>query len=371
MPRFLHTSDWQLGLKLRFIPGENGAQARLARFDTVRRIADLARQHAADAVVVAGDVFDDNAVGADTLQRARDALASFAPVPVLLLPGNHDPGEPGGALERLDLAEHGLDHVELLLDDAPRHISGLTFYPCPLTRRHTFDDPTSRLPPRDEEEGGETVRVAVAHGGILDFGESTESPNLIDAGAVLAKGFDYLALGDWHGTFHLGPRVWYSGTPEPTRFEEKDPGNVLLVEIEAPGAEPRVKKIPVAWARWQREAVALGGDEDLEGLEARIRALPEKSRTLLSLELEGSLSLAQRGRLEEILDTAGGQLLLLRWNREGLSLRPEEEDFDSLELDGFVGRAVEELRGELPGETGAEAQEALFLLHRLLQEEAP
>ena len=206
--------------------------------------------------------------------------------------------------------------------------------------------------------------MAVAHGGILVFGESTESPNRIDAEAVLAKGFDYLALGDWHGTFHLGPRIWYSGTPEPTRFEEKDPGNVLLVEIEGPGAPPKVEPLPVAWARWLREARSLGGEEDLESLSTWLKALPEKSRTLLELTLEGSLSLSQRSRLEEVLRTAAGQLLHLRLRQDALILQPSEADLDRLELEGFVGRAVEELKSE----GSAEAKEALFLLYRLLGE---
>ena len=58
--------------------------------ETVRKIAELARRETVDCVVVAGDVFDDNGVGADILQLARDALQAFHQLPVLLLPGNHD-----------------------------------------------------------------------------------------------------------------------------------------------------------------------------------------------------------------------------------------------------------------------------------------
>lgn len=36
---------------------------RTQRFDTIRRMADLARENEVDAVVVAGDVFDDNGEG--------------------------------------------------------------------------------------------------------------------------------------------------------------------------------------------------------------------------------------------------------------------------------------------------------------------
>ena len=96
------------------------------------------------------------------------------------------------------------------------------------------------------------IRIAMAHGGVIDFAQSAESetPNLIDAGRVLAAGFDYLALGDWHGLFRYGPRVWYPGAHEPTRFKEADPGHVLIVEIDGPGAEPKVTPLKVAQTHW-------------------------------------------------------------------------------------------------------------------------
>ena len=90
MTRILHTADWQLGLRLNFVPGEAGARLRAERFATIERIAELARSEGVDAVLVADDVFDDNRVGPETIQQAREALAKFG-VPVVLLPGNHDP----------------------------------------------------------------------------------------------------------------------------------------------------------------------------------------------------------------------------------------------------------------------------------------
>lgn len=390
MTRFLHTADWQLGLKLRFLDGDRGAKLRLERFEVVRRLAAAAHEHQVEAVVVAGDVFDDNAVGGATLQAARDALAAFAPIPVLLLPGNHDAATPESALRRLAPEEHGLDHVRTLLDAEPLTIAGTVYYPCPLLRRHTRDDPTRWLPPRsnggrpdgERHEGGdeEGVRVAIAHGGVLDFGESTEAPNLIAAEEVLAKGFDYLALGDWHGLFRFGsagwgPRVWYPGTPEPTRFEEKEPGRALVVEIDGAGEDPRVEVLEVARSRWLTEARTLDGEAAVDELERWLKELPERSWTLLRLQLEGALSLAQRARLDRLLTAAGEELLELRLDDRRLTTEPSEEDLAQLRLEGFVGRAVDRLRDEsLREEAGshsqAEAQGALRLLYRLLQEES-
>ncbi len=353
--RILHTADWQLGLRLRFVPGEAGARARAQRFDTVRRLADLARNRGVDAVLVAGDVFDDNGVGNDTLQQARDALAAFAPVPVLLLPGNHDAATPDSALARLAPAAH----VRLLLDEEPVAVGGGWVFPCPLRRRHEAGDPARNLPAR--EAGDDAVRVALAHGGVIEFSQATESPNRIDPEAVLAKGFDYLALGDWHSTLGLGPRVWYPGTPEPTRFQERDAGNALVVELPAAGAVPRVEPVAVGRSRWVSREVTFDDDAGVERLAEWFEVLPERSWTLVSLALSGHLSLEARARLEALLEAEASKLLLLDVGRDEVVEAATDEDLARLAPEGFVGAAVERLRSE----DSAEAREALRLLHRL------
>lgn len=357
MARFLHTADWQLGSKLRYVRGDRGAKVRNERFEAVRRLAELARKHEVDAVVVAGDVFDDNAVGPHTLQAARDALALFAPIPVLLLPGNHDAGTPDCALSRLDAARH----VRVLLDHTPVEIGGIAFHPCPLLRRHQRDDPTAHLPDRGASTA---IRVAIAHGGVLDFSESVAAPNRIDAPSVLARGFDYLALGDWHGTWNMGPRVWYPGTPEPTRFTETRPGNALLVDIAAAGAEPEVTVVPVARTRWHQRTVTFEEPGDLDALVAWFDGLDERAMTLVELTLQGALSLTDRARLDAVLQEQADALLFLRFDDDALQDAPTPGDLAALSADGFVGAAADALRAD----ERPESRDALRLLFRTLRE---
>ncbi|MFW6092662.1 MAG: metallophosphoesterase family protein [Pseudomonadota bacterium] len=359
--RILHTADWQLGLRLNFVGGESAARLRAARFDTVRHIGALAREHGVDAVVVAGDVFDDNGVGGDTLQQARDALEAFGDVPVVLLPGNHDPATADSALERLAPPR---ESVHVALARAPIALPGGTIYPCPLLSRHAWEDPAAWLPDR---AGADGIAVALAHGGALDFGDTTESPNRIDVDAILARGYDYVALGDWHGLYRVNARAWYAGAPEATRFKEKQPGHVLLVEIDAPGAEPRVRELPVARTRWQAETRELLHDTDLDALEAWLHGLEEKSWTLLELTLTGQLSLAGHDRLETLLDDYADRLALLRADAEAVQVAPTDEDLDALRGEGYLGRAIEVLRGG----DAREDTDALRLMYRLMNEERP
>lgn len=359
--RLLHTADWQLGLRLDFVAGETAARLRAQRYDTVRAIADLAHAHDVDLVVVAGDVFDANRVGRDTLQQASDALARFGTLPVVLLAGNHDALEEGAALLRVpSLAD------SVIVPNGPevRALAGVELLLCPLLERHVAGDPTAWIP---ERSAADRIRIAVAHGGVLDFAQGVESVNRIEVDRLLAQGVDYVALGDWHGTYRVNERCWYAGAHEATRFREQAPGNVLIVDIDAPGAQPRVEVVPVARSRWLSETVELSVDEDVERMLGRFDALEEKSWTLLRLELDGALSLAARERLDAGLAALGERLAHLRLRADGLTVAPTADDLAQLEQEGYVGEVVRELRAD----PEPVAEDALRLLYRILRERRP
>lgn len=354
--KFIHTADWQLGLKLRYLDPERAAQMRLLRFQTVEKIAELAKQRQVDFVVVAGDVLDDNALGKDALQQTSDALKSFGDVPVFLLPGNHDAATEDCALLRLNLPSN----VRVLDRREPVELSGGTLYPCPLSRRHESNDPTSWLPERANDQ---EIRIAVAHGGIINFDDSAdaETPNLINAPAVIDKGFDYLALGDWHGLLNIGARIWYSGAHEATRFKEKKPGHVLVVEIEAAGDSPRVEAVQVAQTTWESVNVKFSDDSQVKDLRERLDNMPSLSRTLLQLDLQGALSMAARDELDDILDDLGERVAYLRCRLNELHAQPTEKDMESMSAEGFIANALDDLRSQADPIN----EQAIRLMYRL------
>jgi DNA repair exonuclease SbcCD nuclease subunit len=370
--RFIHTADWQLGLRAHFIPGEAGAAVREERFRTVRRIGEVAREAGAEFVLVAGDVFEHHALKPDTVRRALDAMGDI-PVPVYLLPGNHDP-----------LTSDALYRRELWLHERPSHVhvldsrepvvarEGVALFGCPLLERHTLGDTTEHLSP--ELGPADHVRIGVAHGGIKEIlegmvGEDEPLHNTIALGRAEQARLDYLALGDWHGTLKINERTWYSGTPEATRFKERDPGSVLVVEIEGPGAVPRVTMRPVRGMEWRKETFTLDSEADLEGLERSLERIPKKDMTLLELTLVGTLEAPQRGRLEdEILPKARDRFRFIRVREEGLHTLLGADGLASLPTEGWLGRAVEQLRGELDKTTKEERERALRLLYRLHKE---
>src|SRR5437867_3547861 len=70
--------------------GAAAAAVREARLATAARIVALAGEHRADALLLAGDTFEDNAVEPLLVRRIVEILGR-ARCPVFVLPGNHDP----------------------------------------------------------------------------------------------------------------------------------------------------------------------------------------------------------------------------------------------------------------------------------------
>lgn len=370
--RFIHTADWQLGARARFIPGDAGALIRTARLEVIRSIAALATEQKADFVVVAGDVFENHAVKPDTLRKAFDAMARTK-VPFYLLPGNHDPYTPESIYRSRLWEKECPANVHLLFSTAPHPVmEGVVLLPCPLLDRTTLGDVTKHL--SADFGPADVIRIGVAHGGIQEVLESLNDPewqpsNVIPAQRAELGKLDYLALGDWHGVLKIGERTWYSGTPEATRFKEKEPGHVLVVEIDEKGAIPRVTPHRVGSKHWRKLSFNLSASEDLDALAEQLDRIEAPEDTLLELELEGAIEEPLAQRLDaEILTKAQDRLCFLRVERDKLHSRLRPEDLETLERSGWIGEVAKQLRSGVLGVPPEVTEDALRLLYRFHQE---
>ena len=87
--RFVHTSDWHLGRRL----GE--ADRTEDQAYALEQIFALCKDERADALVVAGDIYDRAVPPVEAMDLLGQFLARCArdlKLPVLLLSGNHDSG---------------------------------------------------------------------------------------------------------------------------------------------------------------------------------------------------------------------------------------------------------------------------------------
>ena len=361
MQTFLHTADWQIGKQFGGFEPDDAALLAKARIDGIRAIAELAAAEQVDGVLVPGDVFDAQTVADKTIQQAFRAMEPY-PGPWLLLPGNHDAGLIESVWTRAQRLGAVPANAILCLTPTPVPLldGRVVVLPAPLTQRNTFTDLTDWFEHATTDPG--VIRIGLAHGsaqGVLHDG--IDSANPIAAGRADSAGLDYLALGDWHGTAQIDAKTWYSGTHEQDRFRGNDPGNVLIVEVEA-GQTPRVQRVRIGRHQWHQKDVALQVASDIDALEETLEALTNTD--VVDLTVTGAVDLASHERLERAVSRAQGRVLALRRDLTGLQLLPSPEDIASLRADGYLADAIDELRAgqTIGGDAGDLARDSLILL---------
>jgi DNA repair exonuclease SbcCD nuclease subunit len=199
-----------------------------------------ARAAAADVVVLAGDTFDCHRLPASLLERTAAVIAAV-PLPVVLLPGNHDPAVADAVYHHPALAQvpnlHvlGVTHDEAVVLPA----LGLEIWGRPH-RDYSDMIPFERLRPRSTR-----WQLAVAHGHYVPIPDRTTRlrPSwLIGDDELAAAGADYIALGHWNRAVKVGTvAAYYSGSPEYS-------GAVNVVRLRASG-EVEVERADLDIAR--------------------------------------------------------------------------------------------------------------------------
>src|SRR3990172_2692276 len=119
---FLHTSDWQLGMTRHFLA--EGAQERFnqARFDAIRTLGRIVREEDCQFLLVCGDAFESNQVDRKTVARALEALRDM-PVPIYILPGNHDPLNAASVYRSSTFIERKPPQVQVIETAAPIEVA--------------------------------------------------------------------------------------------------------------------------------------------------------------------------------------------------------------------------------------------------------
>ena len=380
---FIHTADWQLGKP--FARVEDVAKRTLLqqeRIEVLRRLGQVAREKAAKFVVVAGDLFDSPSPTKTTVTDVCSVIGQMG-VPVYAIPGNHDHGSVGSVWtqpffeqSRSELAPQ----FHILLKAAPVELADAVLLPCPLLRRHEASDPMAWLRTLDlaSESWGEKPRIVIAHGSVQGFGSQDDDEeaghggaNFLDLSRLDAEAIDYIALGDWHGMKQVGPKAWYSGTPELDRFpkgEGNAPGHVLCVTAQR-GAAPLVEPVRTARFGWHQIEHQFHEDADIERCLAEVTTLLEgrSGSDLLRLELTGMLGMVAMTRLEQLLDSWQARLLRLKLANQ-TQLAPSADEMADLTRrveDPLIARVASRLMDQASGEgdQAVVARTALRELH--------
>jgi exonuclease SbcD len=265
--RLIHTSDWHLGRTL------HGESLLDYQADFLGWLVGEAAARQADAVLVAGDIYDRAVPPVDAVALLDTALTAFAraAIPVLLISGNHDSAvrlgfgsglsEAAGIHLRTRAAD--LDRPVLLSDDAgPLAVYGIPYLlpdavlaELGAERSHAsvLAAAAQRIAADAAARGIGRVVIA-AHAFITGTAAAaiSESERDIRVGGVAhapASVFgevSYVALGHLHGQQQVaagasepggsGPLVRYSGSPLAFSFSESGHRkSVTVVDIDAAG----------------------------------------------------------------------------------------------------------------------------------------
>ncbi len=387
--KIIHTADWQIGKPFAGIEDDyKRALVRKERIDAVGRIADVAREEGAGLVLVAGDLFDSPSADKATVAEASSAIGRIG-APVVVIPGNHDHGGPGSVWEQDFFRRESsrlAPNLTVLLGTAPLELDEVVLFPCPLLRRLEAGDRTDWLrdPALFQNLSPSKARVVLAHGSVHGFaggGDDEEAdgtePNRLDLARLPMEEIDYVALGDWHGAKQVGPKAWYSGTPESDRFrkgEEQKPGHILLVEPRR-GAMPGVRMIPTGRLRWSEISFEFADDGGVAHLADRLDELVGSGHKVAGARLSrvGSRGLVAWRGVVPLIYSLRARLLRLKID-DRTTIAPTDREVEELTLqagDPLIATVARRLvaMARSAGDEGEIAAVALRELHAACRQE--
>ena len=327
--KILHTSDWHLGHAL-------SGKSRLEEFEAfLNWLAALIAARGVEALLVAGDIFDNGAPSHGAQQLYFRFLSQVADSPcrhVVVIAGNHDSPSlleaPREVLQRLEVHVVGRPRASVgegedasSLEDEVLSLRGadgaveLIVCAVPYLRDRDvrlsesgerFEDRAQKLvagigahyarvaalATRRQDEAGEVPIVALGHlfaaGGQVSEGDNVRDLYVgtlaqVPAG-VFPDCFDYVALGHLHAPQKVGgsERIRYSGAPVAMGFGEAGlRKSVCLIEARRGQARVETVEVPV----FQRMARVRG---DWEAISRELKALLAADESLwLEVVYEG------------------------------------------------------------------------------------
>lgn len=268
--KILHTSDWHVGKGIR---GNSRDEEHIA---VLAEIAELAREHEVDAVLVAGDLFDTASPSATSDAIVYKALLDFASTgaAVAVISGNHDNARRLEAIA--PILELGRIHMVSALDESA--IGDVTLIEGPdgskmklamlpfvsqrgiLRAGELMDNDAFGLAKIYSERlellvkqacssfAKDTVNVLMTHAAVrgAEPGGGERMAHLVEeytiSHTVFPKGASYVALGHLHKNQSVSttPESHYCGSPLQLDFgEQREHKYVNLVEAE-PGKPAKV-----------------------------------------------------------------------------------------------------------------------------------
>ncbi len=277
--RFVHCADLHLDTVFSGLKDEQSSVLRQRELrGTFSAIIDLAKT--ADALFIAGDLFDQDSVEPETLHVLRQGFASLGEIPVFIAAGNHDPLCAASYYRVADFPENvhvfGHEIEKISLPDCD--IYGVSFKSAvadaSLLEGFTAD--------------GEKPSVLLVHGNLAG-----EGYNPINREMAMGFGVSYLALGHVHAyaETRLGKTLCaYPGCPEGRGFDELGEKGVIVGEINESGV--KTEFVPLCRRQYQEISLDISGVFTHEAVVAKVKEAGLCEKNLYKIILAGETELA-------------------------------------------------------------------------------
>ena len=212
--RVLHTSDVHIG----HVRGPHGSHRGVCQCP-IHALAETAAAHAADVLLIAGDLFDHARLHRSDIAHTMELLGGVD-ASVVIIPGNHDVhdertlwGTHAAHEHRLEVTGAGV----VFLDDpegATLHFGehDLTLWGRAMHAHDVDYRPLAGVPDRPDDGWF----IAAGHGHFQRTADDAHRSSPIAAYEIEATGADYVALGHWHVTTDVSVgdvTAWYPGAP--------------------------------------------------------------------------------------------------------------------------------------------------------------
>jgi len=382
VPSFIHSSDLQIGMPFKFLKRDSAIEMMKAdRLDSLNSIGKEAKSRGAEFVLIAGDLFDSSLTSRPLVEKVCQSISRF-PCDVYVLAGNHEWKDSNSNILESDLFLKQAPGNLKVLQPGINPISDDTeIFAVPVTGTHNqqeiIDSGLSQIPKSKNK-----FRILAMHGQLDSIMPLSQAKirietikELLDSGQV-----DYVALGDRHSTTNclypdlmqdvMTDRVFYSGAPEPTDFNEQHQGNILSVTINAENCV--VELLPIG--RWNFESIGsanspfkLENDTNLSHLFEKWKA-NGGDRKIVKLYFESYLEVSKLIELQTILEELDETYFARFYQADSnpanrVPAEVDESDKNPLGLNGFVLETYNALH-ESARRGDEVAMEALSIIHR-------
>jgi exonuclease SbcD len=282
---FLHAADLHLDSPLRGLERYEGAPVEEIRGATRRalvHLVDLALAERVAFVLIAGDLYDgdwrDYNTGLFFVAQMR-RLSEYA-IPVYLIAGNHD------AASQITRSLALPDNVTLFSAKSPesRYLEavGVVIHGQSFATRAVTADLAAGYPPAVPH----CFNIGLLHTSVTGHaGHEAYAPCKLDA--LVAKGYDYWALGHVHTRAILHdapPWVVVPGNTQGRHIRESGSKGCMLVRVEGTQVQS-VDFRPLDLLRWMQCEVQLAGVTSTEEMMTRVQATLERAADALDRPL--------------------------------------------------------------------------------------